>query len=89
MSIISEVIDSTRAIIQGMGVTLRELQMGDAKALLSLLTSDEVTRFISPPPTTLDGFERFISWTIREREAGRYCVTSRYADCLCMLTACP
>jgi RimJ/RimL family protein N-acetyltransferase len=59
-------------VLHGMGVTLRELRVGDAKALLSLLTSEEVTRFISPPPTTLDGFERFISWTIREREAGRY-----------------
>jgi RimJ/RimL family protein N-acetyltransferase len=59
-------------VLQGMGITLRELQTSDAKALLALLTSEEVTRFISPPPTTLDGFERFISWTIREREAGRY-----------------
>ena len=59
-------------VLQGMGLTLRELRADDAKTLLSLLTSEEVTRFISPPPTTLDGFERFISWTIREREAGRY-----------------
>ena len=59
-------------VLQGMGITLRELRMSDAKALLALLTTEEVTRFISPPPTTLDGFERFISWTIREREAGRY-----------------
>ncbi len=59
-------------VLQGMGLALRELRMSDAPALLSLLTSEEVTRFISPPPTTLDGFERFISWTIREREAGRY-----------------
>src|SRR5204862_3521474 len=46
--------------------------MSDAPALLALLTSDEVTRFISPPPTTLEGFERFIAWTVRERQAGRY-----------------
>ena len=59
-------------VLQGMGITLRELRSSDAKTLLSLLTSEEVTRFISPPPTTLDGFERFITWTIREREAGRY-----------------
>jgi RimJ/RimL family protein N-acetyltransferase len=31
-----------------------------------------VARFISPPPTTVDGFERFIAWTHRERAAGRY-----------------
>ena len=53
-------------------LTLRELRMSDADALLELLTSEEVSRFISPPPTTLDGFERFIAWARRERLAGRY-----------------
>jgi [ribosomal protein S5]-alanine N-acetyltransferase len=59
-------------VLTGSGITLRALRMSDAPALLALLTSDEVTRFISPPPTTLDGFERFIAWTERERHAGRY-----------------
>jgi RimJ/RimL family protein N-acetyltransferase len=59
-------------VLQGMGITLRELRMSDAKALLALLTTEEVTRFISPPPTTMEGFERFIAWTVREREEGRY-----------------
>jgi len=54
------------------GFTLRELRMSDAHALLALLTTEEVTRFISPPPTTVEGFQRFIQWTEREREAGRY-----------------
>jgi [ribosomal protein S5]-alanine N-acetyltransferase len=54
------------------GFTLRELRLTDAPALLALLTTEEVTRFISPPPTTLEGFERFIRWTEGEREAGRY-----------------
>jgi [ribosomal protein S5]-alanine N-acetyltransferase len=54
------------------GFTLRELRITDAYSLLALLTTEEVTRFISPPPTTLEGFERFIQWTVREREAGRY-----------------
>lgn len=54
------------------GFTLRELRMSDAHSLLALLTTEEVTRFISPPPTTVEGFERFIQWTAREREAGRY-----------------
>ena len=31
-----------------------------------------MTRFISPPPTTIAGFERFIEWTNRERAAGHY-----------------
>jgi ribosomal-protein-alanine N-acetyltransferase len=53
-------------------LTLRELRMSDAPALLELLTCEEVARFISPPPTTVEGFERFIAWTQRERAAGRY-----------------
>ena len=46
--------------------------MSDAQALLALLTTEEVTRFISPPPTSVEGFERFIGWAAKEREAGRY-----------------
>jgi RimJ/RimL family protein N-acetyltransferase len=59
-------------VLQGAGITLRELRLADAPALLTLLTTEEVTRFISPPPTTIAGFERFITWANREREAGRY-----------------
>jgi ribosomal-protein-alanine N-acetyltransferase len=37
-----------------------------------MLSTEEVARFISPPPTTVEGFERFIAWTHRERAAGAY-----------------
>jgi len=53
-------------------VTLRELRLSDAPSLLAFLHTREVSRFISPPPTTVDGFERFIEWTHRERAAGTY-----------------
>ena len=59
-------------VLNGDGITLRELRVSDATSLLALLTTEEVTRFISPPPTTIEGFERFIKWAQREREAGRY-----------------
>ena len=59
-------------VLKGIGVTLRELRLSDAPSLLAFLTTEEVTRFISPPPTTLAGFERFIEWTHRERAAGYY-----------------
>jgi RimJ/RimL family protein N-acetyltransferase len=59
-------------VLSGDGITLRELRVGDAASLLTLLTTEEVTRFISPPPTTIEGFERFITWAQREREAGHY-----------------
>jgi RimJ/RimL family protein N-acetyltransferase len=46
--------------------------MSDAPVLHQLLATEEVARFISPPPTTVEGFERFIAWTHNERAAGRY-----------------
>ena len=52
--------------------TLRELRSSDAPALLAAMSGDEVARFISPPPSTVEGFEKFIAWTHRERAAGRY-----------------
>src|SRR5262249_54558450 len=51
-------------------VVLRELRASDAPSLFAMLTTEEVARFISPPPTTIDGFERFIAWTLRQRAAG-------------------
>src|SRR4029077_2623375 len=30
------------------------------------------SRFISPPPSTVDGFEKFIAWTLRQRSVGSY-----------------
>jgi RimJ/RimL family protein N-acetyltransferase len=58
--------------LAGSMVTLRELRPSDAPSLLAMLTTEEVARFISPPPTTVEGFERFIAWTHRERGAGNY-----------------
>jgi RimJ/RimL family protein N-acetyltransferase len=59
-------------VLTGSMVTLRELRLSDAPALLAMLSTEEVARFISPPPTTVEGFERFIAWTHRERAAGNY-----------------
>ncbi len=59
-------------VLRGLGFTLRELTAADAPSLHTQLTTDQVTRFISPPPTSVAGFERFIAWTHRERTAGRY-----------------
>lgn len=58
--------------LTGRGVTLRELHAADAPGLLAMLTTHEVARFISPPPTTVEGFERFIEWTHGQRAAGHY-----------------
>ena len=59
-------------VLSGKGVTLRELRASDAPSLFAMLTTEEVARFISPPPTTVDGFERFIAWTQRQRRVGTY-----------------
>ena len=36
------------------------------------MTTEEVSRFISPPPTTVEGFERFIAWTHDSGRPDRY-----------------
>lgn len=59
-------------VMAGTRVTLRDLRLSDAPALLAMLSTEEVARFISPPPTTVAGFERFIAWAHRERAAGSY-----------------
>jgi len=60
--------------LRGTQVVLRELRASDATSLCALLSTEEVARFMSPPPTTVEGFERFITaigiFQIRETEAG-------------------
>ena len=57
--------------LRGQQVVLRELRATDAPSLFALLTTEEVSRFISPPPTSVDGFEA-IAWTHRQRTLGTY-----------------
>jgi [ribosomal protein S5]-alanine N-acetyltransferase len=57
--------------LTGTRVTLRELRSGDAVSLLTAAASDEVRRYISPPPATVEGFEQFITWAQRQRVAGQ------------------
>jgi [ribosomal protein S5]-alanine N-acetyltransferase len=59
-------------VLTGKKLTLRELEVEDAATLFSMLSTNETARFISPPPTTIDGFRRFVEWAIREREHGNY-----------------
>jgi len=59
-------------VLTGATVTMRELRASDASSLFALLTTEEVSRFISPPPSTVEGFERFIAWTLRQRSVGAY-----------------
>jgi RimJ/RimL family protein N-acetyltransferase len=59
-------------VLCGTTVVLRELRTSDAPSLFALLTTEEVARFISPPPSTVEGFERFIAWTLQQRAAGEF-----------------
>jgi len=59
-------------VIAAGSVTLRALRADDAESLFELLTTEEVARFISPPPSTVEGFRRFIQWAGAEQAAGRY-----------------
>jgi RimJ/RimL family protein N-acetyltransferase len=52
--------------------TLREVSLEDGPSLLALLGTDDVGRFISPLPATMDEFERFVAWAHRQRAAGQY-----------------
>jgi len=64
-------------------VTLREVRATDAETLVSLLTTPEITRFISAPPRTAEGFEMFIAASQRMRAAGQgacFAVTLRDYD---------
>ena len=57
-------------VLTGSMVTLRELRASDAACLFAMLTSEEVSRFISPPPASIDDFDRFIESMVRGRAEG-------------------
>ena len=61
-----------RPVLEGRHVTLRALEPSDARSLHAFLTAPEVARFISPPPATVEGFERFIARTNRQQAAGKH-----------------
>jgi [ribosomal protein S5]-alanine N-acetyltransferase len=58
--------------LSGSTVTLRELELDDAPSLVTMITTEEVQRFVSPPPTSVEGFERLIVWAKEAREEGRH-----------------
>ncbi len=59
-------------VLCGPQATLREPRLADAGALFAHLTTPPVTRFISTPPASVQGFERFITWVQNERRSGRH-----------------
>ena len=49
---------------------LREVRRSDSESLFPQLSTDEVTRFLIPPPPSIEGFDRFIGWALDQRVAG-------------------
>ena len=58
--------------LTGVTVSLREVKLDDAQSLFDLLSAPEVSRFIHEPPTSIQAFERFITWAQDERCRGRF-----------------
>jgi len=58
-------------VLSGSHVTLRDLRAEDASALAAMLTSDEVSEFISPLPRTVEGFSDFIAGVHSDRLSGQ------------------
>jgi ribosomal-protein-alanine N-acetyltransferase len=52
--------------------TLRELTLADAPSLHAHLNTEEVARFIPPPPSSVEAFEDFVRWAHRSRAEGQY-----------------
>lgn len=51
-------------------VMLREVSSRDAVALVAHLNTASVRRHLAPPPTSIDGFQRFVRWTRAQRRRG-------------------
>lgn len=58
-------------MLRGRGLVLREPRLSDAPSLFAALSSDEVGRFITCPPSTIQGYEQFILWAQEQRLAGQ------------------
>ena len=57
-------------VLSANGLTLREIRKDDASPLLAMLATDDVSRFMSPLPPTLDAFDRLVAWVQEQRRLG-------------------
>jgi RimJ/RimL family protein N-acetyltransferase len=62
----------TLPVLHGTGFQLREVRPSDATSLYSMLTTEEAARYITPPPTSVGGFERFAEYARRRRSQGEF-----------------
>src|SRR2546421_9891537 len=59
-------------VLEGRRIVMREPRVSDAAALYTVLWSEPVSRFITPPPRTVDAFEKYITWAREQRAGGHY-----------------
>lgn len=59
-------------VLTSRGLSLREVAQQDASPLLAMLSTQDVSRFLSPHPATANAFVRFVTWTQEQRAAGQY-----------------
>ena len=59
-------------VLEAPGVFLRDVEPSDAPPLVAIFDDFEVSRFLPSGPSTLNGFQDFIEWAVRVRQAGRY-----------------
>jgi RimJ/RimL family protein N-acetyltransferase len=58
-------------VLCGESIRIRELEAGDAAALLEMFSDPRVNHYLYPPPSSITEFEGFIEWARRRREAAR------------------
>lgn len=61
-------------VLAGERVVLRELRATDAPALFAMVSPPEVSRFISPPPPSVEAFARFIATSLAKQGDGKLAV---------------
>jgi RimJ/RimL family protein N-acetyltransferase len=49
-------------VLSGTRVTLREIRISDAPALLDVMQTPELSRFLATPPASDEAFQAFIQW---------------------------
>ncbi len=71
----------TLPVLRTGDVVLREVQLSDAPMLASLLSTPQMSRYISTPPASVEGFEQFIAASQRARANGEgACFTVTFGD---------
>lgn len=58
-------------VLRGPTVTLRELRLQDAPALLTVVPGEDLLPLMSPPPATIESYERLVLWAREQRQAGQ------------------